>query len=125
MIVTILFNQSAIALECMLVLQVGYLSLLQSGFIYEGWAGMIMYGKYTFGVNLGSLIEANNDDFTTIGLTTPLLNVVNITAGLVLLPTLLILVMFLYEAIIYRINKNKEIDELADRGSAAKMTSRS
>lgn len=107
----------------MLVLTICYECLLQSQFIYEGYAGLVIFGKYTYGYNV-DVIATNNDRMTILGLKIALANTLNITAGLALLAVLVILAVFLYEAIKYKTatHTDKEVAAL-DQASTAQITS--
>jgi hypothetical protein len=51
MIVALIFKKGAIAMESMLVLQLTYFTLLDVTPVAESWAGLQLYGKYTYGYN--------------------------------------------------------------------------
>ena len=91
----------------MLVLQCIYESLVQSGFIYEGLVGLVKYGRYTHGYNVDNVVNVRNDELTTIGLTIPLVNIVNITVGLLVGTILVIIGIFIYESVSVKIERDK------------------
>ena len=103
------YNQGAMAVEFFMILQVTYESLLQSGFIYDGWIGLIFFGKFTYGLNASSVISAGPDTLKTLGLTIPLLNTLNITVALCFLAVLLVLIIFIYE--LAEISKDSQLVE--------------
>jgi len=96
LLVAIAYNQAAMAVEFFMILQVTYESLLQSGFIYDGWIGLIVFGKYTYGINADNIISAGPDTLKTLGLTIPLLNTLNATVAICFLTVLIVIVIFVY-----------------------------
>jgi hypothetical protein len=112
--VGVVYNQTAVVVELFLVLQVTYESLLQSGYILESWSGLVLFGKYSYGYNVSSIITTTPDTLTTLNLDIALFNTLNISAGIFTLATLIPLSIFLYESISYKLSKDKELDDLAD-----------
>ena len=45
------YNQTATVVEFMIVIQIAYESLLQRKYITDGWIGLVLYGKYSYGYN--------------------------------------------------------------------------
>ena len=85
---------------------------------------MFSYGKYSYGYNYPSVVEGQNDSLTIINLSVPLVNTLNLMAavffGVVLVPVFCLV----YEAV--KKKKAEAEEELQpDRGSTAKMTTRS
>ena len=80
----------------MLIIQVTYETLVQSGFIFESWSGLINYGRYTYGYNYPNVMATNPDSLTIIGINNSLPNTLNITAGLLLLATAIPITVLLY-----------------------------
>lgn len=83
----------------MLVLQIAYESLLQSKFINDGWIGLILYGKYTYGININYKPLDTFDRLQALSLNAVLFNTLNITTGLLFLVVILILAVFCYETV--------------------------
>jgi hypothetical protein len=49
--VTIVRKRGVIGVECMLVLQLTYFTLMDQVTLLESWSGLQLTGKYTFGFN--------------------------------------------------------------------------
>ena len=74
--------------------------MLQSGFIYDGWIGLIVYGKYTYGFNVNVIQSITNSDrLSIINLNANLANTLNISAGILIIGVILIVAIFIYEMI--------------------------
>jgi hypothetical protein len=52
-LVSICYHQTASAVEFMIIVQIAYEALLQRRFITDGWVGLVLYGKYCYGYNVG------------------------------------------------------------------------
>ncbi len=89
-------------------MQTTYESLLQSGFIYDGWVGLVLFGKYTYGINIDNIVEtSSHDTLNIIGLTASLLNTLNLTVAFILVATVVLIAIFLYETADHLMSKDK------------------
>ena len=67
-LVAFIFKRGAVATECMLVLQLAYLALVDSGKLAESWGALQLAGKYTFGYNLAIFPSYYRNDQLLINL---------------------------------------------------------
>lgn len=100
-LVGVWLGQTAMVLESFLVLQLAYEGLLQSEAVYEGWLGMVLYGKYTYGYNHPYASTSPGEVLSVIDLSNNLLSTLNLTFALSLTVVLVLLVVVLYEAVGY------------------------
>ena len=78
-IVALIFKKGAIAAECLLVLQLAYLLLLDQQPLLEAKAGLQKTGKYTFGFNVALLNTYYLDDLLALDLDSNAANSLGIT----------------------------------------------
>lgn len=84
--------------------------MLQRKFISDGWVGLVIYGKYCYGINVEYSHPVIFDRLRVLSLNSYLLHTLNISTGLLFLVVAVILAVFCYETI----KVNTEVDENAD-----------
>jgi hypothetical protein len=97
LMVTLMRRKGVMGTECMLVLQITYLSLIDQERLVESWSGLQLTGRYTIGFNPKLLETAYEPDLYALEIDSSLINVLSITLGLILFLFLLLAVFQLYE----------------------------
>jgi hypothetical protein len=98
-LISICYHQAASSVEFMLIAQIAYESLLQRKFITDGWTGLVLYGKYCYGYNIGYSSPPIYDRLQILSLNTYLFHTLNITTVILFLVVVVILAMFCYETV--------------------------
>ncbi len=98
-IIGLCYNQTATVVEFMIVIQIAYESLLQRKYITDGWIGLVIYGKYSYGYNYDYSTEPIYDRLRILSLDTYLFHTLNITTVLLVGIALIIFCLFFYETI--------------------------
>lgn len=112
LILALIRKKGVVGTESMLVLQITYLTLIDQQTLVEAWSGLQLTGRYTIGFNPKLLDPVYEPDLYALEIDSNLINVLNITIGLILLLLVLLVVFKIYNYIENkkRIKKLMEMD---------------